>query len=84
MATSNKSGKTNEELMAPLTSLISKGRREGVLTSAELLSALEKLDLSVEKVEQVYEEHNLGLRRSRQLWRFGSANSFWDSETTWT
>ena len=55
MATSNKSGKTNEELMAPLTSLISKGRREGVLTSAELLSALEKLDLSVEKVEQVYD-----------------------------
>ena len=45
MATSNKSGKTNEELMAPLTSLISKGRRDGVLTSAELLSALEKLDL---------------------------------------
>ena len=55
MATSNKSGKTNEELMAPLTSLISKGRRDGVLTSAELLSALEKLDLSVEKVEQVYD-----------------------------
>ena len=55
MATSHKSGKTNEELMAPLTSLISKGRREGVLTSAELLSALEKLDLSVEKVEQVYD-----------------------------
>ena len=41
--------------MAPLTSLISKGRRDGVLTSAELLSALEKLDLSVEKVEQVYD-----------------------------
>ena len=55
MATSNKSGKTSEELMAPLTSLISKGRRDGVLTSAELLSALEKLDLSVEKVEQVYD-----------------------------
>ena len=55
MATSNKSGKTNEELMAPLTSLISKGRRDGVLTSAELLAALEKLDLSVEKVEQVYD-----------------------------
>lgn len=55
MATSNKNGKINEELMAPLTSLINKGRHDGVLTSAELLAALEKLDLSVEKIEQVYD-----------------------------
>jgi len=55
MATSNKSGKTNEELMAPLTSLISKGRCEGALDSAEVLSVLEKLDLSPEKIEQVYD-----------------------------
>ena len=55
MATSNKSGKTNEELMAPLTTLINKGRREGVLASSEVLAALEKLDLSVEKIEQVYD-----------------------------
>ena len=55
MATSNKSGKTNEELMTPLTNLINKGRREGVLASSEVLAALEKLDLSVEKIEQVYD-----------------------------
>lgn len=55
MATSNKNGKINEELMSPLTSLINKGRHDGVLTSAELLAALEKLDLSVEKIEQVYD-----------------------------
>ena len=55
MATSNKSGKTNEELMAPLTTLINKGRREGVIASSEVLAALEKLDLSVEKIEQVYD-----------------------------
>lgn len=55
MATSNKSGKTNEELMVPLTTLINKGRREGVLASSEVLAALEKLDLSVEKIEQVYD-----------------------------
>ncbi|MBO2527742.1 MAG: RNA polymerase sigma factor RpoD, partial [Clostridiales bacterium] len=55
MATSNKSGKPNEELMAPLTSLISKGRCDGVLDAAEVLSVLEKLDLSAEKIEQVYD-----------------------------
>ena len=41
--------------MAPLTTLINKGRREGVLASSEVLAALEKLDLSVEKIEQVYD-----------------------------
>lgn len=55
MATSNKNGKVNEELMAPLTTLINKGRQEGMLSSSELLAALEKLDLSVEKIEQVYD-----------------------------
>ena len=55
MSNSKKSSKPNEELMAPLTALISKGRREGVLSSAELLAALEKLDLSVEKIEQIYD-----------------------------
>ena len=55
MATSNKSGKINEELMTPLTNLINKGRRDGVLSASEVLAALEKLDLSVEKIEQVYD-----------------------------
>lgn len=55
MATSNKSGKLNEELMAPLTSLISKGRCDGVLDSSELLAVLDKLDLSPEKIEQIYD-----------------------------
>ncbi len=41
--------------MAPLTNLINKGRRDGVLSASEVLSALEKLDLSVEKIEQVYD-----------------------------
>lgn len=55
MATSNKSGKTNEELMAPLTSLISKGRCDGMLDAAEVMAVLEKMDLSPEKIEQVYD-----------------------------
>ncbi len=55
MATAKNNGKTNEEIMTPLTTLINKGRRDGMLTSSEILSALEKLDLSVEKIEQVYD-----------------------------
>ena len=55
MSTSNKSGKGSEELITPLTTLINKGRREGMITSAELMAALDKLDLSVEKIEQIYD-----------------------------
>ena len=46
MATSKKNGKSTEELMAPLNALISKGRRDGMLSSSELMAALEKMDLS--------------------------------------
>ena len=55
MSDSKKNSKPNEELMAPLTALISKGRRDGMLSSSELLAALEKLDLSVDKIEQIYD-----------------------------
>ena len=55
MASSNKSSKNNEELMTPLTNLINKGRRDGMLSSSEVMSVLEKLDLSAEKIEQVYD-----------------------------
>ncbi len=51
---SNKN-KGNEELMSSITALIAKGKREGVLASSELMSALEKLDLPVEKIEMVYD-----------------------------
>ena len=55
MASSNKNGKNNEELMVPLTKLINKGRRDGMLTSSEVMSVLEKMDLSAEKIEAVYD-----------------------------
>ena len=54
MATSNKHDKHSEDLMTSLTALIDKGRREGVITNTELMAALEKLDLSVDKIERVY------------------------------
>ena len=55
MATSNKHDKHSEDLMTSLTALIGKGRREGVITNTELMAALEKLDLSVDKIERVYD-----------------------------
>ena len=55
MANSKKSTKSNEEIMASLNELISKGRKEGLIRSNELMSTLEKLDLSVEQIEQVCE-----------------------------
>ena len=55
MATSNKHDKHSEDLMTSLTALIDKGRREGVITNTELMAALEKLDLSVDKIERVYD-----------------------------
>lgn len=55
MATAKKNGRGSEDLTPPLAALISKGRREGMLTSAEVLSTLEKLELSVEKIEQIYD-----------------------------
>ncbi len=55
MATLNKHEKSSDDLMASLTALIDKGRREGMITNAELMAALEKLDLSVDKIERVYD-----------------------------
>ena len=43
------------ESMAALTALIARARKEGAIQATELVAELEKLDLSVEKIEQVYE-----------------------------
>lgn len=54
--TNKKNGKSShDDLMAPLTALIAKGRKEGVIQASDLMSKLEKLDLSVEKIEQIYD-----------------------------
>lgn len=50
-----KSTKNTEETMASLTALINKGRKDGTVQSSELMAALEKVDCSVEKIEQIYE-----------------------------
>ena len=55
-ATKKNNTKTNnEDIRAQLQALIAKGRKEGTLAISELSTELEKLDLSVEKIEQIYE-----------------------------
>ena len=45
----------NDEIRVPLQALIARGRKDGTLPITELTAELEKLDLSVEKIEQIYE-----------------------------
>ena len=55
MANPNKTSKSSEEIMASLNGLIAKGRKEGMIRANELMNTLEKLDLTVDQIEQVYE-----------------------------
>ncbi len=57
MAESKNQAKEKEtaDSMAALTALIARARKDGTIQASELVAELEKLDLSVEKIEQVYE-----------------------------
>ena len=44
-----------EELQAQLQALIAQGRKEGMIRAADLNSQLEKLDLTPEKIEEIYD-----------------------------
>ena len=50
-----KKNKTPEELQAALQVLIAQGRKEGMVRTAEVNALLEKMDLSPEKVEEIYD-----------------------------
>ncbi len=47
---------TTEELQATLLSLINKGKKEGMIRATELNAQLEKLDISPEKMEEIYDK----------------------------
>ena len=47
--------KSTEELQAALQTLIAQGRKEGMVRSADLNAILEKMDLSPEKIEDIYD-----------------------------
>ena len=45
----------NEELQAALQNLITQGRKEGMIRAADLNAQLEKMDLTPEKIEAIYD-----------------------------
>ena len=56
MANSNKTpAENNKDLMAPVAELIAKAKKEGTIQASELSAALEKLDLSPEQIEKIYD-----------------------------
>ena len=52
---SKKVTKTPEELQAALQELIAQGRKEGMVRTTDLNAILEKMDLTPEKIEEVYD-----------------------------
>lgn len=48
------SKKISEDVMAPIAALIAKAQKSGSIQATELNAELEKLDLSVDKIEQIY------------------------------
>ena len=46
---------TNEELATVIQTLIAQGRKDGMIRSTDLSAVLEKMDLSPEKIEEVYD-----------------------------
>jgi len=56
MSTTKKTAKGPEELQAVLQELIAQGRKEGMIRAADLNAHLEKLDLTPEKIEEIYDQ----------------------------
>ena len=55
MNNSKKPAKNMDETYAALQSLIAKGRKEGMIRTNELNAQLEKMDLTPEKIEEIYD-----------------------------
>ena len=53
--TNAKASISNEEAMAHVSALIAKAKRDGTIQASELTAELEKLELPVEKIEQIYD-----------------------------
>ena len=47
--------KSVEELQGELQALIARGRKDGMIRSSELNALLEQMDLSAEKIEEIYD-----------------------------
>ena len=55
MSAAKKPVKTPEELQAGLQKLIAQGRKDGMIRDSELRCHLEEMDLSPEKIEEIYD-----------------------------
>ena len=56
MSNAKKPAKTPEEMQVVLQKLIAQGRKEGMIRAADLASALEAMDLSPERIEEIYDQ----------------------------
>ncbi len=55
MSTAKKNAKSPEELQSALQAMIAQGHKEGMLRASDLSALLEKMDLTAEKIEEIYE-----------------------------
>ena len=56
MSTQKKTpAKSTEELQSELQALITKGRKDGMIRSTELNALLEQMELTAEKIEEIYD-----------------------------
>ena len=55
MSTPKKTPKTPEEQQAVLQKLIAQGRKDGMIRADELRSALEEVDMSTDKIEEIFD-----------------------------
>ena len=56
MSTTKKPVKSPEEQQAALQKLIAQGRKEGMIRAADLATHLEAMDLSPERIEEIYDQ----------------------------
>ncbi|MBQ9148038.1 MAG: RNA polymerase sigma factor RpoD [Oscillospiraceae bacterium] len=55
MSTAKKTSKNLEDLQAALQALIVQGKKDGMIRAADLNAHLEKMDLTTEKIEEIYD-----------------------------
>ena len=56
MSTAKKNPKETEDLQAQLQNLIAQGRKDGMVRASDLNAILEKMDLTPEKIEDIYDK----------------------------
>ena len=55
MGSQKKAPKSAEELQSALQALIAQGHKEGIIQASDLTALLEKMDLTAEKIEEIYD-----------------------------